>query len=80
MTPAQHRALERIVAADAAGHALKIGRDNTAATVAQATADALIRRDLADRTRIPGKLGAWIVPTDDGRKLAAEAEPIGETR
>ena len=75
MTPAQHRALERLADATLAGSPLTIDTYNTDTTIGVSTARALCRRGLAvslSRFRITA--------TPAGIELAATSEPVEGTR
>ena len=75
MTPAQHRALERLADATLAGETLTIDTYNTASTVGISTARALVRRDLAEH------VGAFrLRATPQGIHLAATSEPMETDR
>ena len=76
MTPAQHRALERLADAYLRGEPdLRIDTYNTDRTVGVSTARALCRRGLAL------SLSAFrIRATDKGVRLALDSEPMGGDR
>ena len=71
MTPAQHRALERLADATLDGRELRIDTYNTDQTVGVSTARALCRRGLAV------SLSAFrIRATPEGIRLAATSTPM----
>ena len=79
MTPPQHRALERIIAAYDDGDPAVVADHNKGRHVHESTAQALIRRSLVEPL-IDRRRAVRLIPTDAGRELAAASTPISETR